>query len=171
MARQYSEDVPSKAAIAGHPIHPMLIAFPIASLSLVLVCDIVFTLTRRAFWAEASRWLLLAGLVTGAAAAIFGLIDFLSIKRVRQLSIAWIHAGGNALAMVLALINLLIRSNSNTQDEVPTVGLVLSAVIGLILVVTGWLGGELSYRHRIGVNSEGSEASVPERADVPMAGD
>jgi uncharacterized membrane protein len=170
MARQYSEDVPSKAAIAGHPIHPMLIAFPIASFSLVLVCDIVYGITRRDFWAEASRWLLLAGLITGAAAAIFGLIDFLSMKRVRQLSIAWIHAGGNALAMVLGLINLLIRSDS-PQDEVPTLGLVLSAVIGIILVVTGWLGGEMSYRHRIGVNSEGSEASVPERADVPMLGD
>lgn len=170
MARQYSEDVPSKAAIAGHPIHPMLIAFPIASFSLVLVCDIVFSITRRAFWAEASRWLLLVGLVTGAAAAVFGLIDFASIKHVRQLSIAWIHAGGNALAMVLGLINLLIRSD-NAQDEVPTLGLVLSAAIGLILVVTGWLGGEMSYRHRIGVNSEGSETSVPTRTDVPTAGD
>lgn len=170
MARQYSEDVPSKAAIAGHPIHPMLIAFPIASFSLVLVSDVVYILTRRDFWAEASRWLLLAGLITGAAAAVFGLIDFLSIKRVRQLSISWIHAGGNALAMVLGLINLLVR-NDSAQDEVPTVGLVLSVVIGLILVVTGWLGGEMSYRHRIGVNSEGSEASIPERAETPMAGD
>ena len=170
MARRLSEDVPSKAAIGGHPIHPMLIAFPVASFSLVLVCDIVFMITRRAFWTEASRWLLLVGLITGAAAAVFGLIDFLAIKRVRQLSIAWIHAGGNALAMVLGLINLLVRTN-NSQDETPAVGLVLSAVTGLILVVTGWLGGELSFRHRIGVNSEGSEASLPERTDVPMTGD
>ena len=101
------------------------------------------------FWAEASRWLLLVGVVTGALAAIFGLIDFLTIRRVREYRIAWIHFLGNAAAIVLSLINLLLRPNPT--DGIPTVGIILSVVVALILVVTGWLGGELSYRHKIGV--------------------
>lgn len=150
MAERQQAGVPSTAAIAGHPIHPMLIPFPIASLVGVLVSDLIFSATQNAFWAEASRWLLLAGLVTGALAAVFGLIDFLTIDRVRQHRIAWIHFLGNATALVLALINLLVRP-ANPADGIPTTGIILSIVVGLILLVTGWYGGELSYRHKIGV--------------------
>lgn len=149
MAERQQVGVPSTAAIAGHPIHPMLIPFPVASLVGVLVSDLIFSANGNTFWAEASRWLLLVGVVTGALAAIFGLIDFLTIRRVREYRIAWIHFLGNAAAIVLSLINLLLRPNPT--DGIPTVGIILSVVVALILVVTGWLGGELSYRHKIGV--------------------
>ena len=162
----YSDDVPSKAAIDGHPIHPMLISFPIASLSLALLSDVIFWTNQDGFWAQVSVWLLLVGVLTGLAAAVFGLIDFVSIQRIRDLSISWIHAGGNVVAMVLALINLLLRLNEPAEAVLPW-GLILSVVTGLILVITGWLGGEMSYRHRIGVNSEGSE----HRSSAPQAGD
>jgi uncharacterized membrane protein len=141
------DGIKSTAAIAGHPIHPMLVPFPIASLVGALVTDIVFMITENPFWAEASRWLLLAGLITGALAAIFGLIDFVTIDKIRQHRAAWIHFLGNSLVMILALVNLFMRP----ENTVPTTGLVISVIIALILVVTGWLGGELSYRHRIGV--------------------
>ncbi|HLU08794.1 MAG TPA: DUF2231 domain-containing protein, partial [Oceanobacillus sp.] len=115
----YSDDVPSKAAIAGHPIHPMLISFPIASLSLALLSDVIFWTNQDGFWAQVSVWLLLVGVLTGLAAAVFGLIDFVSIQRIRDLSISWIHAGGNVVAMVLALINLLLRLNEPAEAVLP----------------------------------------------------
>src|SRR5215207_8500011 len=103
--------VPSTATIARHPIHPMLVPFPIAALVGVLVSDIVASSSGDPFWAQASRWLLLAGLITGAAAALFGLIDFLSKSEIRSHTAAWVHFLGNALALVLSFINLTMRSN------------------------------------------------------------
>lgn len=142
--------VQSKAAIAGHPIHPMLIPFPIAALSGALVTDIVFWQSGDPFWTGMSFWLLAGGIATGAAAALFGLIDFFGLKVVRSHKAAWVHFLGNAAALALAIVNLLMRMEDPAEAVVP-LGLVLSAVVALMLVITGWLGGELSYRHRIGV--------------------
>ena len=150
MAHEHREGVESTAAIAGHPIHPMLIPFPISFLVGALVTDLVYWSTDSSFWAQASFWLIAAGLATGLLAAIFGLTDFLTIKRVREHSAGWIHFLGNATVLVLALINLLLRWADPAAAIVPG-GLVLSAIIGLILIVTGWYGGELSYRHKVGI--------------------
>jgi uncharacterized membrane protein len=145
-----SKGVPSTAAIGGHPIHPMLVPFPIGALVGALVTDIAFWSTANPFWAAVSMWLVGAGLVTGALAAVAGFIDFVTIKRARSAAAGWIHFVGNALAMVLALVNLLHR----TDDPVAgagTTGLILSIAIVAILLVTGWMGGELAYRYKIGM--------------------
>jgi uncharacterized membrane protein len=76
-----------------------------------------------------------------------GLIDFLSDQRIRNHRIAWLHFLGNVTILGLTLINLLVRSANN----VPTIGLILSVIVGLLLLATGWFGGELSYKHRVGV--------------------
>ena len=146
-------DIPSTAAISGHPIHPMLIPFPIAFLVGALVSDLIFTANQDVFWARAALWLTAAGLVFGVVAALFGAIDFFTIGRVRAFPIAWVHFIGNAVVLILALISVLMRAN-NPEAAVQPWGLVLSLMISLILVVTGWLGGELSYRHKVGVNSK-----------------
>jgi uncharacterized membrane protein len=150
MSDPIPDAVKSTASIAGHPIHPMLVPLPIGFLVGALLSDLGYTSTTDPFWAEASRWLLLGGIVTGVLAALFGLIDFLTISYVRSRTAAWIHFLGNATAIVLSLINLLSRP-SGPQANVPNGGLILSLVVVLIFLVTGWLGGELSYRYRIGV--------------------
>lgn len=151
--RTTHEEIPSTAAIAGHPVHPMLIPFPIAFLVGALFCDVVFATNSDPFWATVAMWLIAGGVVTGVIAAVFGIVDFLSKERVREIRIAWYHMIGNAIVMVLAFINLVIRLNDPAEAAVPG-GLILSLIIGLILVVTGWLGGEMSYRYKVGVNSE-----------------
>lgn len=158
MAQQldYHEPVPSTAAIAGHPLHPMLIPFPIASLVGALLADLAYWGTDDSFWAEAARWLTGFGLVTGVLAAVLGLVDFLTRKRIRDLSIAWIHFLGNAVAMVLALVSLLLRLD-DPEDAVVPQGLILSVLIAGILSLTGWLGGEMSYRYKIGVMDHSKE--------------
>jgi uncharacterized membrane protein len=95
----------STAQIAGHPLHPMLIPFPVAFLVATFVCDLIFWRTGNAGWSAAAMWLLGAALVMAALAAVTGLTDFLGDARVRDLSAAWHHMLGNVVAVVLALIN------------------------------------------------------------------
>jgi uncharacterized membrane protein len=165
MEHAYRTGVPSTAAVAGHPIHPMLVPFPIAFLVGALLTDLAFWGTSDAFWARASFWLVAAGLVMGAVAAIAGLIDFLTIERARSLTAAWVHFLGNALALLLALWNLVHRLGDVGAAVLPT-GIILSAVVVVIFLVTGWLGGELAYRYGIGMIADDGAASPAPRAGL-----
>ncbi len=150
MTEHIPDAVKSTAAIAGHPIHPMLVSLPIGFLVGVLLSDIGYMITTDPFWAEASRWLLLGGITAGVIAALFGFIDFFTISYVRSRLAAWVHFLGNVAVIVLSVMNAFSRP-SEVQAEVTSTGFILSIVVVLLLVVTGWLGGELSYRYRIGV--------------------
>lgn len=165
----HDRGVPSTAAIAGHPLHPIVIPFPIAFLVGALATDLGYWATTDPFWARASLWLVGAGLVTGVLAAALGLIDFFTIKRARSHRSGWIHFIGNAVVLALAFISLLLRVDDMEGGLLP-VGLMLSAVITLLLGVTGWYGGELSYRHKIGVLEESeAPASGSSPEDIPRA--
>jgi uncharacterized membrane protein len=140
----------STASVAGHPIHPMLVPFPIVCFLGTLVTDIAYWATADMMWANFSAWLLTVGLIMGVLAAIAGLIDFLGNRLIRAQAPAWPHMLGNVLVMVLATLNVLIHSRDAWTSVVP-LGLILSAAVVLILPVTGWLGWALVYRHRVGV--------------------
>lgn len=140
----------STARIGGHPIHPMLIPFPIAFLVAALVSDLVFWAVRDAFWASVSLYLLGAGIVMALLAALAGFTDFIGDRRIRSLSHAWQHMVGNLLAVAIAVVNFFVRLDDPATAILP-VGLILSAVVALILVFTGWRGGDLVYKHRVGV--------------------
>lgn len=142
---------PSTAAIFGHPIHPMLVVFPIGFLVGALATDLTFWGTSDPFWARASEWLLGAGIVMGALAAVAGLIEFVTISRVRSLAAGWVHFLGNATAILLSVWNFLHRLGGDPGAMVVPFGIVFSAVVVVIFLVTGWLGGELVFRHRIGM--------------------
>jgi uncharacterized membrane protein len=145
--------IPSVAAIGGHPIHPMLVPLPIGAFSLALVADMAYARTGDPFWAQTSRFLLVAGLGSGALAAVMGATDFAGREAIRRRPEAWVHAGGNVAAMGLSLVNLLVRGADGRRGIVPA-GLALSLLTGSMLLLTGWLGGELSYRHRVGVTPD-----------------
>ncbi len=155
-ADDHTIGVPSTAAIGGHPIHPILIPFPIAFLIGALASDLGYWWTADPFWARLSLWLVGAGLVTGAIAAVVGLVDFLTIARAREHRIGWIHALGNGAVLVLALVSLLWRRGDPIAAVFPW-GITLSGVITILLVVTGWAGGELAYRHMVGVTGHGTQ--------------
>nr|WP_099081371.1 DUF2231 domain-containing protein [Nostoc linckia] len=101
--------VPSTVAIAGHPLHPLSVIFPIAFLALALGTDFGYWLTRDFFWARASLWLIGLGLVGGLIAAAIGLSDFLKIERVRKRTAGWAHLILNVSILVLTLLNFLLR--------------------------------------------------------------
>jgi uncharacterized membrane protein len=167
MAHDMSRGVRSTTAIAGHPIHPMLVPFPIAFLVGTLATDLTYWGTRDAFWARGSMWLVGAGVVMGGLAAIFGLIDFLTIERARGPT-GWAHFGGNLLAVALSLASLILRIGNPEAAILPT-ALILSFIVVGILLVTGWLGGELAYRFKIGVIEE--EDRPEPRTSPAYAGD
>jgi uncharacterized membrane protein len=139
----------STAKIAGHPIHPMLIPFPIVCFIGALVTDIVFLNNHLHGWATASRYLLAVGLVFAALAAVAGLTDFMGDERVRRSSDALKHMLANVTAVVLEIVNLFVRLRSDAAIE--KIGVYLSVLVVLILVYSGWKGGELVFRHGIGV--------------------
>lgn len=143
----------STAQIAGHPLHPMLIPIPIACFVGTLFTDLTYWKTANMQWAVMSSWLLTVGLVVAVFAVIAGFIDFLGDRRIRNLRAVWIHAGGNALALILSIFNALIHSRDGYTSVVPA-GIVLSALVVLILLVTGWEGWAMVYRHRVGVSGD-----------------
>lgn len=142
-----------KGAILGHPIHPILVAFPIAFVTSALAVDLAFALTSDAFWARLGLWIVGAALILGAFAAIFGILDFFTVPLAREHRAGWIHFIGNAVVLILTLINFLIRWDGVEAAVLPW-GLTLSAVSAILLGITGWYGGELVYQHKIGIACE-----------------
>jgi uncharacterized membrane protein len=141
----------STANIGGHPIHPMLVPFPIVFLVSTLLCDLAFWRTQGEVWALASMWLLGAGLVTGALAAVAGLTDFAGSPRIRALNDAWLHMIGNVVAVVLSIVSFYMRWRYGAAAAVMPWGLLISAVVFGLLLFNGWKGGELVFRHGVGV--------------------
>jgi uncharacterized membrane protein len=139
----------STAKIGGHPIHPMLVSFPIVLFIGTLVADIVFVSTSNSMWAIGSRYLLGVGIIMAALAAIAGLTDFMGDDRIRRSSDALKHMLANVTAVVLEIVNFFIRLNSDSA--IRGTGIILSAIVVLILIYSGWKGGDLVYRHGIGV--------------------
>lgn len=146
--------VPSTVAIAGHPLHPLMVTFPIAFLSGAFGADLGYWLTQDPFWARAALWLIGAGFIAGLLAALTGMLDFLKIDRVKKHRAGWIHMLGNVTAMVLTLVNWVLRWNNVESAVLPT-GLILSAIVASLLAITGWYGAELVYRHKVAVIGEG----------------
>jgi uncharacterized membrane protein len=139
----------STAKIADHPIHPMLVPFPIVCFIMTLILDILYVRGDTGV-AGATNWLLGVGLVMGALAAVAGLTDFLGDDRVRGLGDALKHMLANVTAVVLEIVNFALRLKN--PDVIASTGVYLSVVVVLILLSSGWKGGNLVFRHGVGVH-------------------
>jgi uncharacterized membrane protein len=137
----------STARIGDHPIHPMLIPFPIVCFILTFVLDILYTRGNTGV-AGLTNWLLVIGLVMAALAAVAGLTDFLGDKRIQGAD-AIKHMLANVTAVVLEVVNLVLRWKN--PDFIGSTGVYISGLVVLILLYSGWKGGDLVFRHGIGV--------------------
>ena len=140
----------STVTLLGRPLHAMLVPIPIVCFVATLITDIVYWQSAAMQWANMSAWLLIVGLIASLFAAPLGMIDFFGDPRIRELRAAWIHGIGNVTALILAIFNCLIHARDAYTSVVPT-GLILSALVVVILLVTGWNGWALVYRHGVGV--------------------
>ena len=143
------EAIPSTVSVLQHPIHPMLVVYPICLLTLLPVTDLVYWHTRDAFWAVASFWMLAVAFVAALLAACAGFADFVTMRLVRRHVSSWNHFLCGVLVISLAGANLLLRLADPIAGALPW-GLLLSLLILPLVAVTGWLGGTLTFRHSIG---------------------
>jgi uncharacterized membrane protein len=154
MRHHHLSGIATTAKLGSHPMHPMLIPFPIALLVATFACDLAFWWTGDAFWARVAFWALAAAILTAALAALAGLTDFLGNAAIRAMGDAWQHMIGNVLAVALAIASFFIRFVIGAAEGVLPWGLLLSAVIVALLLFTGWKGGNLVYHYRIGMHPE-----------------
>jgi uncharacterized membrane protein len=143
----------SRAAVAGHPIHPMVIHFPVAALIGLMGADLAYLWTGDAFWLRMAIWLAGVGAVGGWIASIAGLVDLLTVRRVRRLITAWMHAVLAVMLLSLATLNWLLRLSDAGGDTVMPWGLGLSLLTGLFIGLASYLGGRLVYEYAVGVDT------------------
>lgn len=144
----------SRAAIAGHPLHPMMIHFPVAALLGLVATDMAYILTGDPFWARASLWLSGVGALGGWVASIAGLVDLLSVPRIREKITAWCHAIIAVMMLSLASLNWLLHY----QGPAPGMErwcLYLSLLTAALIALAAYLGGRLVYEHAVGVDVDG----------------
>jgi uncharacterized membrane protein len=153
MLTTQSRNPVSTASFNGHPFHPILITIPIGFFLATFLFDLVFWQTGNQAFATGALWLLGAGLLGAALAAVTGLIDFLGDQRIRALGTAWQHAIGNVILVLVQAFSFYQRYRHGASAVVP-LGLSLSVVAVAIMGFTGWLGGELVFRGRVAVQDE-----------------
>jgi uncharacterized membrane protein len=143
---------PSVAAIAGHAILTILASFPIACFTLALVTDITYWRTSYLLWLEFSTWLLLAGIVFGVAAALFGAIYVLVRFGTGALRFGWLPVIGTLIVLILAFFNNLVHAADGWIAIMPW-GLTLSVLTVLAMLVTVWLGTSFAHGPGVGVRT------------------
>ncbi len=146
------------ASIAGHPIHPMVVPLAIGGFLLSFIFDIVCIATGSTDpWATVAYYTMIGGIVGALIAAVFGLVDLLSLPAGHVKHIAYTHMGINLLIVALFLCNAWLRH----EELAANITFWMSLVGVLLLVVSGWLGGKMVYEAGVGVS--GGEVLTPTR--------
>ena len=141
----------SRATLLGHPVHQMLIVFPLGLLATSVIFDVIFLANREAEMAIAAYWTQAAGIIGGLIAAPFGLIDWMRIPGgTRAKRVGAVHGVGNVIVLLLFFASWLLRTAP--PDAPSAFALLLSFSGAAAAFVTGWLGGELVVRHGMGVH-------------------
>jgi uncharacterized membrane protein len=149
----------SRAKLFGHPIHQMLIVFPLGLLAMALVFDAVHLIGGNGYWSEIAFWMIAAGVVSGLLAAPFGFVDWLAIPSgTRAKRVGGLHGAGNVIVVLLYAVSWLMRANAPATPS--TLAFVLAYAGGGLALFTGWLGGELVDRLAVGVD-EGAHVDAP----------
>jgi uncharacterized membrane protein len=138
------------ASIAGHPIHPMIVPLAIGGFVLSFLFDLM-CLWKGAHppWTIVAYWTMIGGILGALVAAVFGLVDLISLPAGPIKRTALTHMGINLAVVALYLINAVLRTGNPDQVSSPLI--LLSLVAILLLVVSGWLGGKLVYIYGVAV--------------------
>jgi uncharacterized membrane protein len=150
----------SPASIGGHPVHPMIIPFPIALWVFSLVADVIFLWRGNPVWRDhIAFYALLGGIIGAAAAAVPGFIDWLSLTDKAVVKIANWHARLNVIALLIFAASFYLRTTGGSElvSGSHTIPFGLS-VLGVILItISGWLGGEMVFKHGVAVEAQSAD--------------
>ena len=145
----------SPASIAGHPIHPMIIPFPIGLWVFSLVADLIYLWRGNPVWRDyIAFYTLLGGIIGAAVAAVPGFIDWLSLKDRNVVKIANWHARLNVIALLIFAASFYLRTTTGSSfvSGSYTIPVALS-VLGVVLIsISGYLGGEMVFKHGVAVD-------------------
>jgi uncharacterized membrane protein len=158
----------SKVKFAGHPVHPMLVVFPLGLLTTAVIFDIIFLISGNSVWTVVSYYTIGAGVIGGLAAAPFGWLDWFAIPSgTRAKRIGLWHGLGNVVALALFVLSWVLRREN---PELPPTGAIVAGLAGVVLTaITAWLGGELVDRLGVGVD-EGAHLDSPSSLSELPAG-
>src|SRR5215210_7760764 len=136
----------SRVKLFGHPVHPMLIVFPLGLFATAVIFDVLYLTAANPVFPTVSFYMIAAGVIGGLLAAIFGFIDWLALpKNSRARFIGGWHGIGNFVIVVLFAISWLLRMDN--RDFIPGVPALTLSLVGVgLALITGWIGGELVYR-------------------------
>ena len=150
----------SRVKLFGHPIHPMLVVFPLGLLATAVIFDLLYLVFGNRLLPTASYYMIAAGILGGLLAAIFGFIDWLALPNgSRAKNIGLWHGLGNVLIVGLFAVSWFLRGNN--VDFLPdSVALTLSFAGTVLALITAWIGGELVYRLGVGVDP-GANVNAP----------
>jgi len=160
-SRPAKDPVTPLAGPYGHPFHPILVTVPIGAWIASLVFDLAsHAVDDPSFLSRGAEWLIAVGIIGAVAAAIFGLLDLLTIPRgTRAFSTGLLHMGLNLAVTAGFIINFAWRQASDTDNGATPAGpLVLSIVCLLALGASGYLGGTLAYHYGVRVADEETQA-------------
>src|SRR6185436_18625557 len=150
----------SPASIGGHPVHPMIIPFPIALWVFSLVADVIYLWRGNPVWKDyVAFYALLGGIIGAAVAAVPGLIDWMSLTDKAVVKIANWHARLNVMAFLVFAGSFYLRTTSGSSlvSGSHTIPLALS-VLGVILIsISGYLGGEMVFKHGVAVERQSGD--------------
>jgi uncharacterized membrane protein len=156
----------SRAKLAGHAVHPMLITLPLGLLGTAVIFDIIRAFNDTADLAVASFYMIAAGIIGGLLAAVFGLVDWLAIPAgTRAKRIGLLHGVGNVVVVALFAVSWLLRRGQ--PDHAPSsLALWLGIIAVLLALLTAWAGGELVERLGVGVDP-GANLDAPSSLSGP----
>ena len=147
----------SPASIGGHPIHPMIIPFPIALWVFSLIADVIYLWRGNPMWRDyIAFYTLLGGIFGAAAAAVPGLVDWLSLKDPQVVKIANWHARLNVIALLIFAASFYLRTSGGSElvSGSHTIHFGLSVLGAILITISGWLGGEMVFKHGVAVETQ-----------------
>ena len=142
-------DTGSAVAVVGHPIHVMMVHFPIAFVIATFGVDVFYWWSGDAFWVRVSLWSAGFTFWTGIAASIVGTGELLLVPGIRLREASWSHAIAAMTLVAITGANWGLRLHY--PESILPHGLLLSGLAAAMAGFAGWHGGKLVFDHGIGI--------------------
>jgi uncharacterized membrane protein len=142
-------DKGSVVALVGHPIHVMMVHFPIAFVVATLGVDVIYWWTGDPFWVRVGLWAAGFAFWSGVGASVVGTAELLLVRGIRLKEASWSHAVAAMTLVAIAGANWGVRLLY--PDQILPHGLALSVMASVMTGFAGWHGGKLVFDHGVGI--------------------